>query len=86
MSSTRTIVVNCDICGDEMQPQHDESYVCWRDQSRIPAEQLYRYAEHITVTNDFGACDQCGQHQETGFINDHGICMDCEETENANQV
>lgn len=43
------VVCLCDICGDEMSLQPDESYVCWRDQHHIPAHQLYRYAEHITV-------------------------------------
>jgi hypothetical protein len=50
MSDTSTkVIVNCDICGDAMQRQGDESYVCWRDQHRIPADQLYRYAEHVTI-------------------------------------
>lgn len=47
--ASRKVVCLCDVCGDEMQLQQDESYVCWRDQHRIPADQLYRYAEHITI-------------------------------------
>jgi hypothetical protein len=82
---SRTVLVKCDMCGDEMQLQHDESYVCWRDQHRIPAEQLYRYAEHITVTNDdVMKCDECGVWQESGFVSDDGWCMDCEEIADAN--
>lgn len=47
--ASKKVVCLCDVCGDEMQLQQDESYVCWRDQHRIPADQLYRYAEHITI-------------------------------------
>ncbi len=87
MSATSTLVlVKCDICGDEMREQPDNSFICWKDSHRIPSDQLYRYAEHITIQNDFSSCDECGQHQETGFINDDGICMDCEEADSVNQV
>ena len=53
-----TALVNCDICGDEMSEQSDGAFVCWRDQHRIPADQLYRYAEHITVEQR-GRFDDC---------------------------
>ena len=55
---TRKVTVLCDICGDEMQEQSDGAYVCWRDQHRIPADKLYRYAEHITV-EQVGRFDDC---------------------------
>ena len=57
-ATSRKVVCLCDVCGDEMQLQQDESYVCWRDQHRIPADQLYRYAEHITVEQG-GRLDDC---------------------------
>ena len=82
---SRTVLVKCDQCGDAMTLQSDDSYVCWRDQHRIPADQLYRYAEHITVTNDdVRKCDECGVWQESGFVNDEGWCIDCEEIADAN--
>lgn len=87
MTTTSTkVIVRCDVCGDEMSLQSDESYVCWRDQHRIPADKLYRYAEHITVNNDHEQCGECETWQESGFINDHGWCIDCEEAHDANQV
>ena len=50
MSSTSTkVVCLCDICGDEMSEQSDGAFVCWRDSHRIPSDQLYRYAENITL-------------------------------------
>ena len=51
--TSRKVVCLCDICGDEMQLQPDESYVCWEHNNRIPSDQLYRYAEHITVELDY---------------------------------
>ena len=49
MSSTSTtVLVNCDICTEEMTKQ-GESYVCWPCKNFIPSEQLYRYAEHVTI-------------------------------------
>lgn len=32
-----------------MSEQRDGSFVCWRDSHRIPSDQLYRYAENITL-------------------------------------
>jgi uncharacterized circularly permuted ATP-grasp superfamily protein len=50
MSSTNIkVVCLCDICGDEMSEQSDGAFVCWHDSYRIPSDQLYRYAEHITL-------------------------------------
>ena len=48
-ATSTTVLVNCDICGDEMTPQKDGAFICWRDKNRIPADQLYRYAEHVTI-------------------------------------
>ena len=51
----------------------------------IPADQLYRYAEHVTIHQCSKPADDVdGQHQETGFINDEGVCMDCEEVQGGN--
>lgn len=50
MSNTSTkVVCRCDICGEEMSEQSDGSFICWPDSNRIPSDQLYRYAEHITL-------------------------------------
>jgi hypothetical protein len=73
------------MCGEKMREQPDNSFICWEDSHRIPADQLYRYAEHITVTNDdVMKCDECGAWQESGFVNDEGWCMDCEGIADAN--
>ena len=32
-----------------MSEQRDGAFICWRDSHRIPSDQLYRYAEHITL-------------------------------------
>ena len=85
MPDTSTKVrVNCDICCEQMSKQPD-GFACWPCKNYIPDDQLYRYAEHVMVTSDFGSGDECGLHQETGFINDDGVCMDCEEADSANQ-
>ena len=50
MSSTnRKVVCLCDICGDEMQEQAS-GFACFPCKHFIPSDQLYRYAEHITIT------------------------------------
>lgn len=82
-STSRKVVVRCDICGDEMHHQVNGA-ACFPCQNFIPADLFYRYAEHVTLNNDFAACDECGEHQETGFINDEGVCMDCEEVQSGN--
>ena len=86
MSATSTIViVKCDICGEQMREQPDNSFICWKDSHRIASDDLYRYAEHVTLVNDETlTCDECGITQESGFVSDEGICMDCEEIANAN--
>ena len=38
------------------------------------------------TTNDdpdfeWGQCIECKEIQESGFINDYGVCIDCEEEE-----
>lgn len=82
-TTSRKVVCLCDICGDEMQEQAS-GFACFPCKHFIPSDQLYRYAEHVMVTNDFGSCDECGLHQETGFIDDDGVCMDCEEVQSGN--
>lgn len=49
MPSTSTkVIVNCDICGDEMHHQVNGA-ACFPCNNFIPADLFYRYAEHITL-------------------------------------
>ena len=31
------------------------------------------------IPRGFAQCDECGEVEETGFINDDGVCIDCED-------
>lgn len=31
------------------------------------------------VPHGFNECNECGELEESGFINDDGVCLDCEE-------
>lgn len=49
MPNTSTkILVECDICGDAMREQAT-GFACFPCKHFIPSEQLYRYAEHVTI-------------------------------------
>ena len=50
--ASRKVVVNCDICGDEMREQAS-GFACFPCKNFIPSDQLYRYAEHVTVELDY---------------------------------
>ena len=47
-NTSTTVLVNCDICGDEMREQAS-GFACFPCKNFIPSEQLYRYAEHVTI-------------------------------------
>ena len=47
--TSTTVVVECDICGDDMREQAS-GFACFPCKNFIPSDQLYRYAEHITIT------------------------------------
>tara|TARA_B100001093_G_scaffold339802_1_gene324569 strand:- start:309 stop:788 length:480 start_codon:yes stop_codon:yes gene_type:complete len=41
----------------------------------------WKHSECVTrgcINEDEGQCDNCKQTMETGFIDDNGVCMDCE--------
>lgn len=48
MSTLSTITVTCDICCEEMTKQ-GSGFACFPCKNYIPEEQLYRYAEHVTI-------------------------------------
>ena len=73
MPSTSTaVLVNCDICGDEMREQAS-GFACFPCKNFIPREQIHRYAAHVWIE-----CNGCGVKEESGFISDDGQCMECE--------
>ena len=48
MTTPSTITVTCDICCDEMTNQ-GSGFACFPCKNFIPSDQLYRYAEHVTI-------------------------------------
>ena len=78
MTTASTIPVTCDMCGDEMQ-QQATGVACFPCKNFIQEHEAYRYAQHIFVQ-----CNECGEMDESGFISDHGQCIECEEISNAN--
>ena len=79
MSATSTFVVMaCDICQEAMR-ETNTGMVCWPCSNFIPTEQLWRYDAQIAHV--FTSCNTCGIEDESGFINDDGVCMKCEEVD-----
>ena len=78
MNTVSTAMLTCDMCGNDMN-QQATGVACFPCKNFIHEHEMHRYTDHVFVQ-----CNECGELDESGFISDHGQCIECEELENAN--